>query len=64
MKIGENVDEFALPSAVVEHITEESAFVKVDWVDTTAENNLETGSLKLTFPISFHIMVVGPQRHS
>ena len=55
LTMGGETDQIALPYAVVEHITEESAFVKVDWVDT-----LDT--VKTYEPISFHFVAVGPQR--
>ncbi len=55
LKMGDGLDQFALPYAVVEHITEKSVFVKADWLDTT--DNTE----KTFEPISFHIVVVGPQ---
>lgn len=51
-----DTDQVALPYAVVEYISEEEAFVKVNWVDTRTEGT------KSCVAISFHIVVVGPQR--
>ena len=52
-----STDEVSLPYAVVEHISEEKAFVKVNWVDTTGADPSKDAEA-----ISFHILVVGPQR--
>lgn len=48
-------DEFSLPYAIVEHITENSALVKAYWLDTLQDE-------KKFEPISFHIVAVAPPR--
>ena len=55
-------DEFALPYVVVEHITETSAIVKAYWLNTVGAAENQDGAKVGAFePISFHIVVVGPQ---
>lgn len=56
LAVGEG-NKIKLPYAVVEHVTETSAFVKVYWLDT-----YDLAS-PIQSAISFHIVAVGPQRN-
>lgn len=55
----ELVDRVAMPYAVVETITEETAFVKVNYVDSTGTDWPNGNTYEA---LSFHIVAVGPQR--